>query len=162
MKIFNKFPNLTVIVSCFFWGSYWIPLRYIDSDSNSSLWPIFFSFLLLSLLLLKPLIKAFRSIFYEHNYFFFFGCFFAATGITFYSESLLRGEIAKVVVLFYLCPIWGTIFAKILLGNKLTLKRLLSITLGIIGLEIMDSFKCGSVLGTGYDFISLGEINKRF
>tara|TARA_B100000446_G_scaffold49087_1_gene45297 strand:+ start:99 stop:992 length:894 start_codon:yes stop_codon:yes gene_type:complete len=148
MKIFNKFPNLTVIVSCFFWGSYWIPLRYIDSDSNSSLWPIFFSFLLLSLLLLKPLIKAFRSIFYEHNYFFFFGCFFAATGITFYSESLLRGEIAKVVVLFYLCPIWGTIFAKILLGNKLTLKRLLSIILGIIGLEIMVGIEKGIIFPT--------------
>jgi len=100
------------------------------------------------LLLLKPLIKAFRSIFYEHNYFFFFGCFFAATGITFYSESLLRGEIAKVVVLFYLCPIWGTIFAKILLGNKLTLKRLLSITLGIIGLEIMVGIEKGIIFPT--------------
>jgi drug/metabolite transporter (DMT)-like permease len=148
MLIFNKFPNLTVIVSCFFWGSYWIPLRYIDSDSNGSLWPIFFSFLLLSLLLLKPLVKTFYVIFYERNYFFFLGCLFAATGITFYSESLLRGEIAKVVVLFYLCPIWGTIFAKIFLGNKLTLKRLLSIILGIIGLEIMVGIEKGIIFPT--------------
>ena len=148
MLIFNKFPNLTVIVSCFFWGSYWIPLRYIDSDSNGSLWPIFFSFLLLSLLLLKPLVKTFYVIFYERNYFFFLGCLFAATGITFYSESLLRGEIAKVVVLFYLCPIWGTIFAKIFLGNKLTLKRLLSIILGIIGLEIIVGIEKGIIFPT--------------
>ena len=148
MLIFNKFPNLTVIVSCFFWGSYWIPLRYIDSDTNGSLWPIFFSFLLLSLLLLKPLVKTFYVIFYERNYFFFLGCLFAATGITFYSESLLRGEIAKVVVLFYLCPIWGTIFAKIFLGNKLTLKRLLSIILGIIGLEIMVGIEKGIIFPT--------------
>ena len=148
MLIFNKFPNLTVIVSCLFWGSYWIPLRYIDSDSNGSLWPIFFSFLLLSLLLLKPLVKTFYVIFYERNYFFFLGCLFAATGITFYSESLLRGEIAKVVVLFYLCPIWGTIFAKIFLGNKLTLKRLLSIILGIIGLEIMVGIEKGIIFPT--------------
>ena len=148
MLIFNKFPNLTVIVSCFFWGSYWIPLRYIDSDSNGSLWPIFFSFLLLSLLLLKPLVKTFYVIFNERNYFFFLGCLFAATGITFYSESLLRGEIAKVVVLFYLCPIWGTIFAKIFLGNKLTLKRLLSIILGIIGLEIMVGIEKGIIFPT--------------
>ena len=148
MLIFTKFPNLTVIVSCFFWGSYWIPLRYIDSDSNGSLWPIFFSFLLLSLLLLKPLVKTFYVIFYERNYFFFLGCLFAATGITFYSESLLRGEIAKVVVLFYLCPIWGTIFAKIFLGNKLTLKRLLSIILGIIGLEIIVGIEKGIIFPT--------------
>ena len=35
-----------------------------------------------------------------------------------YSESLLRGEIAKVVVLFYLAPVWGTILARFLLKTR--------------------------------------------
>jgi len=63
--------------------------------------------------------------------------FFAAAGIAFYSKSLLRGEIAKAVVLFYLCPVWGSIFAKVILGNQITLKRLISIILGFIGLVIV-------------------------
>ena len=137
MFFFKSYPNLTVIIACLFWGTYWIPLRYIDNGNNASVWPLFLSFLLLALILLKPLIKSITEIFIKKNYFFLFGCFFAALGISLYSESLLRGEIAKVVVLFYLCPIWGTIFARFILNHPFTLKRIISIILGIIGLEII-------------------------
>ena len=143
MSFFKNYPNFTVIFSCLFWGTYWIPLRYIDSDNKASVWPIALSFVLLSLVLIKNLKKSFFQFFYKKNYFFVIGCFFAALGIALYSESLLRGEIAKVVVLFYLAPIWGTIFAKIFLNQSLKINRILSILLGLFGLEIMIGFEKG-------------------
>ena len=146
MFFFKSYPNLTVIVSCLFWGTYWIPLRSIDSVNSGSVWPLFLSFLLLALILIKPLIKSITNIFINKNYFFLAGCFFAALGISLYSESLLRGEIAKVVVLFYLCPIWGTIFARFILNHSFTLKRIFSIILVIMGLEIIVSFEKGIIL----------------
>ena len=123
MLFFKYFPNLTVTISCLFWGTYWIPLRYINNDNSSSVWPLFTSFLLLALILIKPLIKSIINVFVNKNYFLLLGCFFAALAISLYSESLLRGEIAKVVVLFYLCPIWGTIFARLILNHSFTIKR---------------------------------------
>ena len=156
MFYFKSYPNLTVIIACLFWGTYWIPLRYIDNGNNASVWPLFLSFLLLALILLKPLIKSITEIFIKKNYFFLFGCFFAALGISLYSESLLRGEIAKVVVLFYLCPIWGTIFARFILNHPFTLKRIISIILGIIGLEIIVGFDKGIVFpSTTVEWIAL-------
>ena len=156
MFFFKSYPNLTVIFSCLFWGTYWIPLRSIDSDNSGSVWPLFLSFLFLALILLKPLIKSITNIFIYNNYFFLFGCFFAALGISLYSESLLRGEIAKVVVLFYLCPIWGTIFARFILNHPFTIKRIFSIILGIIGLEIIVSFDKGIILpSTTVEWIAL-------
>jgi len=156
MLFFKFYPNLTVIIACIFWGTYWIPLRYIDNSNNSSVWPIILSFLFLSLILLKPLIKSITEIFIKKNYFFLFGCFFASLGISLYSESLLSGEIAKVVVLFYLCPIWGTIFARFILNHPLTLKRIFSIILGIIGLEIIIGFEKGIILpSTTVEWIAL-------
>ncbi len=146
MFFFKSYPNLTVVISCLFWGTYWIPLRLIDKSNNGSVWPIFIGFLLLSLILIKPLLRSFKAVFIQKNYYFFVGCFFAALGISLYSESLLRGEIAKVVVLFYLCPIWGTIFAKIILNQALTLKRICSILIGIIGLEIIIGVEEGIFL----------------
>ena len=143
MTIFKNYPNLTVIFACLFWGTYWIPLRYIDNENSSSVWPITLSFALLSLFLIKSLKKSFKQIYSNKNYFFLLGCFFAALGIALYSESLLRGEIAKVVVLFYLAPVWGTIFAKIFLKQNLRLNRIISIILGLIGLEIMIGFEKG-------------------
>ena len=156
MFFFKSYPNLTVIVSCLFWGTYWIPLRSIDSVNSGSVWPLFLSFLLLALILVKPLIKSITNIFINKNYFFLAGCFFAALGISLYSESLLRGEIAKVVVLFYLCPIWGTIFARFILKHKFTLKRVFAIILGIIGLEIIIGFEKGIILpSTTVEWIAL-------
>ena len=156
MLFFRSYPNLTVIFSCLFWGTYWIPLRSIDSVNSGSVWPLFLSFLFLALILLKPLIKSITNIFINKNYFFLAGCFFAALGISLYSESLLRGEIAKVVVLFYLCPIWGTIFARFILNHSFTIKRIFSIILGIIGLEIIVGFDKGIILpSTTVEWIAL-------
>ena len=156
MFFFSSYPNLTVVFSCLFWGTYWIPLRSIDSVNSGSVWPLFLSFLFLALILLKPLIKSITNIFINKNYFFLAGCFFAALGISLYSESLLRGEIAKVVVLFYLCPIWGTIFARFILNHSLTIKRIFSIILGIIGLEIIVGFDKGIILpSTTVEWIAL-------
>ena len=137
MFFFKSYPNLTVVISCLFWGTYWIPLRLIDKSNNGSVWPICISFLLLSIILIKPLLRSLNIVFIHKNYYFFIGCLFAAIGISLYSESLLRGEIAKVVVLFYLCPIWGTIFSRIILHHPFTIKRICSIILGLIGLEII-------------------------
>ena len=156
MFFFKSYPNLTVIVSCLFWGTYWIPLRSIDSVNSGSVWPLFLSFLLLALILIKPLIKSIINVFINKNYFFLASCFFAALGISLYSESLLRGEIAKVVVLFYLCPIWGTIFARFILNHSFTIKRIFSIILGIIGLEIIVGFDKGVILpSTAVEWIAL-------
>ncbi len=146
MFFFKSYPNLTVVISCFFWGTYWIPLRYLDKGNNSSIWPIFISFLILSAILLKPLILSIKTILKNKNSYFLFGCLFSALGISLYSESLLRGEIAKVVVLFYLCPIWGSILARIFLHQKFTTKRIISIILGFVGLVVIIGIEQGFFL----------------
>ena len=146
MFFFKSYPNLIVLISCFFWGTYWIPLRYLDKDNNSSVWPIFISFLILSAILLKPLILSIKTILINKNFYFLLGCLFAALAISLYSESLIRGEIAKVVVLFYLCPIWGSILARIFLHQNFTKKRIISIILGFIGLEIIIGIEQGFFL----------------
>jgi drug/metabolite transporter (DMT)-like permease len=106
MFFFKSYPNLTVIISCLFWGTYWIPLRSIDSGSSASVWPLFLSFLFLALILLKPLIKSITDVLLNKNYFFLVGCFFAALGISLYSESLLRGEIVKLLY-YFICVQYG-------------------------------------------------------
>lgn len=143
MTFFKRYPNFSVIIACFFWGTYWIPLRFINSNNQDSIWPIFLSFLFLSLFFFSTLIKCLKKITIQHNYFFFIACFFSGIGIALYSESLLRGKITEVIILFYLCPIWGTIFSYFLIGSKLTIKRFLSIFLGLLGLGIIIGFEKG-------------------
>ena len=50
-------PNLAVLLSTLLWGTYWIPLRYIDSAADGSVWlnatSFFILFLILSPIFLK-------------------------------------------------------------------------------------------------------------
>ena len=45
--------------------------------------------------------------------------------------------------MFYLAPIWGTIFAKIILKQSFSINRVISIILGIIGLAIIVGIEKG-------------------
>ena len=156
MLSFKKYPNLTVIISCFFWGTYWVPLRYINDNSNSSVWPLFFSFLLLSLIFIKPLIKKILDSLYKRDYYFLLSCLFSAIGMSLYSESLMRGEAATVVIFFYLAPVWGTIFGNFFLKKKLTLQRVISIIIGLIGLGIILGIDKGTIFPTSLvEFLAL-------
>ena len=148
MKILSKHPNLAVIFASFFWGTYWIPLRSINQDGEESVWPLALSFLLVSIILFKPLIISLKKQIYNNDLYFILGNISSALAIALYSESLLRGEIAKVVLLFYLCPIWGTILAKIVLHQSFNIQRYLSLILGIIGLEIILKIDKGIFLPT--------------
>ena len=129
MQFFLRYPNIAVILSSFFWGSYWIPIRYINEVGKNSVWPIIISFLLLSIILIFPLINSIKLFLKKKDIFFFLGNLISALGIALYSESLLRGEIAKVVLLFYLCPVWGTILAKVILNIKFNFQRYISLFL---------------------------------
>ena len=60
-----------------------------------------------------------------------------------YSESLTRGQVARVLLLFYLTPIWSMIFAHFLLGDPISLIRMVAIVLGLSGAAAMLGLESG-------------------
>jgi drug/metabolite transporter (DMT)-like permease len=58
----------------------------------------------------------------------------AALGIALYAQGLLRGEVARVILLFYLMPVWSTLLAWWILGHSITRGRILTIALGLTGM----------------------------
>ena len=76
MKIFIKYPNFSVVIASIFWGSYWIPLRFINKTGNESVWPIIVSFFILSIFLIKPLINSLKYLYIDENKYFFIGSFY--------------------------------------------------------------------------------------
>ena len=51
-----------------------------------------------------------------------------------YSTSIVYTEVVRAMLLFYLTPIWGTILARIFLGDAITPMRILTIAIAIIGM----------------------------
>jgi drug/metabolite transporter (DMT)-like permease len=60
-----------------------------------------------------------------------------ALGIALYTEALVRGEVARVMLLFYLTPVWSTLLARMVLAEPITAHRLATILLGLAGLLVI-------------------------
>jgi len=63
--------------------------------------------------------------------------FFMAAGVALYSEGLVRGAVARVILLFYLTPVWSTLLARVTLGDPITGARVVAILLGLAGVAVV-------------------------
>ena len=71
------------------------------------------------------------------------GVIVLAICLALYSESLTRGQVARVLLLFYLTPIWSMIFAHFLLGEPISFVRMIAIALGLSGAAAMRGLDSG-------------------
>ncbi len=60
-----------------------------------------------------------------------------------YVGAFLYTEVVRVLVLFYLMPIWGFVFARIFIGDAITPVRWLSLFFGLLGLVVICGIENG-------------------
>jgi len=128
--------SLAVAFGSVLWGLYWLPVRYLGELGFSGSWPGLVLFLA-SILVLLPFAVARRRQLLRA------GPGLAVTGLmtgaafALYSLSILLTDVVRVLLLFYLTPLWGTLLGALLLGERITLNRKLALALGIAGLLVV-------------------------
>lgn len=132
----TSLANLTVVGIGFCWGLYWMPLRELDTAAAAGPWTTL-AVVTLGCLVLAPFGwlgwrrlsvaggRALGSI--------------ALGGASFvlYSNGLLYGHVASVILLFYLTPIWSTLIARWWLGQAVSWWRYAAIVTGIAGIALV-------------------------
>ncbi len=133
MKITN---NLYAVFSCLvaasLWGLYWIPLRFLENSGVSGLWASFLIYAV-SFLFLLPRFFKLRSHFYAKKKLYILLAIFAGWTNLAFVLALLEGEIIRVMILFYLSPVWATILAFFVLNERLKKINILALILAILG-----------------------------
>jgi len=140
----NRFlPFFAVGGGAMLWGAWWIPLRALEARGLSADWATFATSLCaLALLLPVALVKHHRL---RQNAPALVGMALAAgSSFVSFNHAVVYGEIVRVVLLFYLVPVWASVLGTLFLGERLGLFRVLSILLGIAG--------AATVLGYGQGF----------
>ena len=118
------------------WGVFWIPLRALDDAGISDVWATVV-FYFLPLMALVPLILyRWRHIIRGGWRLQLIG-FFAGFSMVLYSNAFLYTEVVRAILLYYLCPIWGTLLARIFLKESIIPIRILSICLGMAGMLVI-------------------------
>lgn len=128
-------PILALLAGSGIWGIIWYPYRLLEQSGISgeaSTTIAYFFALLLGLVLFRRNIR-FSQIFNGEAHLLLWIGLFAGWANIAYITGIVYGEIMRVLLLFYLAPLWTTIFARILLKERLSLFGYLVIALSLSG-----------------------------
>jgi drug/metabolite transporter (DMT)-like permease len=134
--------SLAILWSALLWGTLWIPLRRIHEAGASGAAAITIGFLLPLVLLLPFALTRWRRIL-TGGWALGIAGFLLAVSIALYSEGLLRGTVARVLLSFYLTPVWSTLFERLLLGEPIAGRRVVTIILGLAGMAVIFGGEAG-------------------
>lgn len=135
----NKY-YLIICIGVFFtsglWGLYWIPQRTLLSGGLTGGWGTAAQYAIPLIVLTPFIIWKFVKGKRTGLHLPLIGLLFGG-GIACYANSFLLTDIMRVFILFYLMPIWTTIFEYFFFKKKLKWQRGVSLFLALLGLWIV-------------------------
>jgi len=150
-------PSLAVAGSAIVWGLWWIPVRALDARGLTGDWASLALFGAAGAAMLPIIAWRLRGGVRPDGVAVSSGFLFGVMMVA-WNHALLNGEVMRVTLLFYLAPIWATVFGFAFLGDRPTPRRIAGIVLGIGGAAV--------ILGAGWaafplprdssDWLSLG------
>jgi drug/metabolite transporter (DMT)-like permease len=134
--------NLAVAGSALFWGTLWWPMRQLAARGVDGPWVAVLTFAVPVLFLLP--VALWRSGHFRKG-----GWLLVGTGILIgsssmlYADGVLVGEIVRVMLLFYLMPVWSVLFERLIIGTPVSTTRFATIALGLVGMMVLLGFEDG-------------------
>ncbi len=145
-------PSIAVAASAAIWGLFWIPVRHLNSVGISAAWTSLFALGLAGIVFL--LLFSVRCLKTRH-----LPWSVLATGLigggyfVLYTCSLVLTEVVKAILLIYLTPIWSIMLSKLMLNEKITPYRVISIFCGIAGVIVLLD-----ILGGDLRWTKIGDL----
>ena len=88
------------------WGVFWIPIRAFEPHDITGAWPGFLVYLLLAVLVIPLLLIRLPKLSGSITGLLWAGVF-TGTAFSLYSIALFYTDVVRVLLLFYLTPLWG-------------------------------------------------------
>ncbi len=148
-------PALAVAGSALLWGLWWLPLRALAERGLPGGW-VSLAVYAVAAAVLVPFAWTRRARLRAGGWNLFWSGFLFGLVLVLWNHAVLVGEVVRVVLLFYLAPVWATLFALILLNQRIGPARVLAIVLGLSGAAVVLGFEAGLPLpGSLGDWLGL-------
>jgi drug/metabolite transporter (DMT)-like permease len=131
-------PSLAIILSATFWGSMWMPLFQAYSSGLSGAWVAWLIYGVPAVLVLPLILRdRGRGLMAGGWPLIWLGI---STGICnyLYAAGVVYGDVARVVLLFYVNPVWSVLLERIVLKTRITPGRGAALLVGLIGMAILN------------------------
>jgi len=127
----RSFPVIVLVFASVLWGLSWLPLKYLEQVGFNGISLLLISQAILAIIFL-PL--GFRGALILTHYRSLIAISIAGGGaILCFTYALMYGDIIRVMVLFYLLPVWGVLGGWLLLGERPDLIRWCGVVLALLG-----------------------------
>jgi drug/metabolite transporter (DMT)-like permease len=122
---------LALVLNAFVWGVSWWPFRFLEQHGLHPLWAtaLIYAFAMACLLAWRP--AAGRALLRHRSLW----LLALAAGLTnaCFNWGVTEGDVVRVVLLFYLMPVWTTLLAWPILGERPSAMALLRMALALTG-----------------------------
>lgn len=129
----GAWPQISLLAGAGLWGLIWYPMRGLEHEGIAPLW---LSFLLYASALAASLPWVWRRLGTAGRVYplLLLGLFAGWTNIAFVL-AILAGNVVRVMLLFYLSPVWTVLLARLFLKERITrasIPMLLAATFGVV------------------------------
>ena len=131
----RRLAAAALVFNAFVWGTSWWPLRHLQERGLHPLWATALTFTIASLAIVAVRPGAPGQVLRTPALWLLVvaaGCTNAA-----FNWAIVIGDVVRVVLLFYLMPIWTVLLARVVLHERLTRAAALRIVLGTAGAAIV-------------------------
>lgn len=136
----NALAIFGLLFGAFCWGIIWYPYRLMAEAGVSGVASSFYTYCIAALLaaayFAKHLAKHWSTLFKQPQNVVWIGLVAGWTNLS-YVLAVIDGEVMRVMLLFYLSPLWTLLLARFWLKEPITKIGFISITIALIGAYIM-------------------------
>ncbi len=129
------YPVACLLFSATLWGVFWYPLRVLEEHGLPGLWStlvIYGAALAVTL----PMLWIYRRAFHQPHLLFYLALASGWTNVAFIL-AIIEGNVVRILLLFYLSPIWTVLLGRLFLGETLTLLARITLGLAMLGALVM-------------------------
>ena len=128
--------SVSLLFAATLWGIFWYPLRWLDTQGVDGLWATLLIYIGTSVYFIPHFKRSLIEIKTSPRLMIVLALFAGWTNIAFFL-AVIDGEVVRVLLLFYMSPIWATLLAYFILKEHLSLYNFLALIIALFGMIIM-------------------------
>ena len=136
MKIKSWLPIFSLLFGAFVWGIIWYPYRLMANAGVSGIYSSFYVFILTIAIALPYFFIAKKKVPIWSKDFWLLALVAGYTNIS-YVLAVIDGEVVRVMLLFYLSPVWTIFLAHFMLNEDTQKRHYIAVFISLIGAIIM-------------------------
>ena len=130
------FPAFSCAIAAVLWGFLWYPLRILEKNGVPGLWATLLIYIVALLPIIVPCWRLRQQFLHQKVNYSLLALAAGWTNLAFIL-AMLEGEVVRVLLLFYLSPIWAMLMAWLILREKIEAPGLVALVLAMTGAVIM-------------------------